>query len=240
MKYVDYKNLKFIEYYFSQGNFSEVHIIEYAKELYCFKELEMLYDDDIMKNIENFTERNLNKYLLTPKYIIKNNNSTLGYLSKYYNNTKNIISKELDFKEKIILLKNTKKLIEQMHNDYKLIHGDINMKNILYDNLYNIYLIDFDSSLYYNQKLKSLESLSWLATNYLNKYKFDYKIDIYKFNLMTIKLLNDLKKDSELILYLENNNQYNNKNIKKLCKELLLEPENNKKEYSGDYIIDYL
>ena len=171
---IDIKELHFIEYYFSSGNFSSIHLIKYNGELYCFKEFEQIYPEDILNNIENLTYMNFDKFYLAPKYLITKNGKIIGYLSHFKKNTHHINFNTLSSDKKIIVLKNAKNTILKLHNKYQLIHGDLNISNILYDNNYNTYLLDFDSALKFNQPPNSLLSFSGVVTYYMNYFNYDY------------------------------------------------------------------
>ena len=193
-----------------------------------------------MENIFNLTFINFDKYYLTPKYIIKDKNRIIGYISPYKNNTQHINYNNLSRNTKIKILEKAKDSIIKLHNKYKLIHGDLNTNNILYDDEFNTYLLDFDATLKFGQKPDSLISFSGLTTNYINYFKYDYKADIFRFNITTLKILNDIGSDIDIIEFIKHNANEFSKETKILTKELLLEPENIKKEYSGEFIIDYI
>ena len=239
MKYINKNDLIIEELYFASGNYSDIHLVSYNNEIYCFKEFNYIFPNEIINNLEYLTYIKFDKEYLTPQYIIKNNNKVIGYLSKFYKTNHYINPYNLSKEEKIKILKNARETITKLHSKYKIIHGDLNSNNILYDNSYKTYLLDFDSALKFNQLPKSLESFSSAIINYLNYFKYDYKIDIYKFNYTTLKILYDINNEDELITLLENKTAFN-KNIKKLTKELILNPEDLKEEYSGEFIIDYV
>ena len=112
--------------------------------------------------------------------------------------------------------------------------------NILFDDeLEKAYLIDFDSCLEINQTLGSTISFSKETIEYLKHNKLDYRLDIYNFNLATLMSLSN----KNVVEILEKINEgtslliEENKDIKRLSRELILD---DRKTYSGEYIVDYL
>ena len=239
METIDINELKFIKNFYSSGNFSKVHIVSESDIKYCFKVFHEHFPDEIINNIGKLTERDFPKNFLVPRTMVINKGKIMGYLSRYYENNFDI---ELisSYDKKITILKNTKKLIETLHNDYKLIHGDIHVGNILSNENFEPSIIDFDSTLEYEQILGSSISIPQIILKYLKYYKYDYKADIYFFNITTLKYLNNIYKTNTLLNKIKKDKIYINEDVKKLTKELILYPEDIKKEYSGEYIIDYI
>lgn len=242
MKTVQFKDLKLIKQCYSSGNFSNVHIVSLDGITYCFKEFKNIldYPAEIKNNICNFTKLPFNKDFLFPQFIVLKRNNILGYLTYFDKNNKNIYSLDLCYEDKIKLLKNVKKKIQMLHKNYKLIHGDLNVQNILSSKDLNTSLIDFDSTLRFDQEIVSTVSFSMVLKDYLKCYKFDKNADIYRFNISTFKFLNDLQSDESVLQLLNLGLLDENKYLKKLNKELLLLPESRKSKYSGEFVIDYI
>lgn len=240
MKTVEFDDLKLVKKNFSSGNFSNIHLVELNGITYCFKFFSKEYPKDIMDNICNLTNIKFDKDFLTPQFMVIKRNHILGYLSLFDKKNKNIFDLNLDYEDKIILLKNAKEKLLRLHKEYKLIHGDLNISNILSDKKLNTVFIDFDAALKFGQRVKTTQSFSVALINYLKYYKFDYKADIYRFNLTTLKFLNDLEADENIFQFLKNGLLDENRDLKRLNKELLLLPESIKKDYSGEFIIDYI
>jgi len=242
MKVVKAEDLRIIKK-FNYGAFSDVFLVEYDNHIFCYKHFNTRYPNDILNNISKLGDLDTCSSFITPTILIEHNNRLIGYLSNY-----NKDLEELDFvtykTNQIFYLKQTKELIEKLHNDYGRIHGDVSSTNVLVDKENRkSYLIDFDSSLYLNQSLESRFSFSTEVLDFIYKYRLEKAtegIDIYKFNITTLMLLYGID-DVDLLFYkIEKNKLHNskvNKDIKVLTKELLLESRN---PYSNQYIIDYI
>lgn len=241
MKTILCDELKLIKPKYNSGNFSSIDIVEFQGQLYCFKLFQPynIYPSDIIDNIGNLTEMSFSNEFLVPKYIVMRKNRIIGYLSIYKKN-KTIEKINLEYQDKVAILKDAKEKLENLHKEYKIIHGDLNLSNILVDKNFNTSFIDFDSSLKFNQNVGSVVSFPRTVINYMKYFKYDYKADIYKFNLETLKFLYNIASD-ENILFLASCNLFNeNSSVETLSKELILKPEKIKKEYSGEFIIDYI
>ena len=239
MQTIDINELKILKPNFSEGHFSNIHIVTYQNMEYCFKVFKMIYPTQIIENIGNLTEKDFSKEFLTPTDIVTKKGKYIGYLTHFNNENKVITDIKLNYNQKILLLKDAKKKIEKLHNDYKIIHGDLSVYNILCDNKLNTSIIDFDASLYFDQIIGNSISLPRIILNYLKYYEYDYKTDIFFFNLNTLKFLHETYIDNVLLKNIKDELISDNKQIKRLSKELLLEPENIKSKYSGEFIIDY-
>lgn len=217
-------NKTFIDY----GGYSNVYKIEVDKKTYCYKEFTKQYDKDILENIIELSEENFIKEFITPLYIVLKNKDCIGYITNYYG-TLFDIDHEYNLKLQIKLLKDFKRLLEILHNYYKRIHGDINRSNLVYNNSNKNFIIDFDRSLKIGSYPISNMSLNSSAIEYLKYYKFDINIDKFLFNKMTLSILCQY----DIVFKLNEN-----KDIKRLSKELLLT--DTKKNISNEYIIDYI
>lgn len=229
MRTINYKELDGI-YPLDYGGYSYTYTTNLDNKTYCYKEFKTLYDVDIMNNIKELTDTDFIKELITPKYLVDcNRNWYLGYLSNYYGKLMDIDS-EHDINKLISMLKESKKLIEILHNYYKRIHCDINKANVVYRESDNkCFIIDFDRSLKIGQEPMSNMSMLPSVINYLKYHKFDYLVDVYSFNSMTLSVLCNTEYVFEL---------NKSKDVKRLSKELL--PNNIDKKISGEYIIDYI
>ena len=127
-----------------------------------------------------------------------------------------------------MFLKKTRDIMEKLHKNYKRIHGDISLTNVLVNKeKKDVYLIDFDSSLYINQDLGSKFSFSEEVQDFINNYRLyraTKSIDIFKFNVTTLKLLCDVDYIGDLYTKILKNKLHIgglSNDGKKLCKELL-------------------
>lgn len=217
---------------------------------YAIKLLNYTYPKTIVNNIYKMTDMSFNENFIAPLYIVENSaGDFLGYITKY--NENNISSnKIIDYETKILFLKEAKVLVENLHNEYKLVHGDLVNENMLYNKKNkNSYLIDFDTAISIGESYEKLQLVRLFLQEYLKYYRVDENMDAYLFNTTTLSMLGNYnymellfsdiscddftmfnKNDSNIIL--------ENKDVKRLTKELLLK--DTSKKYSGEYIIDYL
>ena len=210
----------------------------YNNEKYCYRVYkDSFLDKSFIKRIGNLTEEEFSEEYLKPMYLVDKNR---GNLSRYAENTQ-----DLGFicdKNKLLrYLKISKVLLLNLHKEYKYIHGDISCSNILVnDDEVKTYICDFDTAIKIGQEPCDYTWFSDNLLSYLYYYKFDEKIDIYKFNLMTIAVLFN-KYEHEVFNLIEQNKLGEfgeDKNVKRLAKELLLN--DTRKSYSGEFIIDYI
>ena len=131
MKKINVKDLKVIKKY-NFGSFSDVFLVEYNGNIFCYKHFKERYPDDILNNINELKPIGFCSEYIVPVCFVKHGDNIIGYLSNY--------NKELEelgdvyFKRnKIFFLKQTKALIERLHNDYNRIHGDVSLANVLVD-----------------------------------------------------------------------------------------------------------
>jgi len=210
----------------------------YENHKYCYRVYkESFYDNSFLKRMGSLTEEEFEPEYLKPLYLV---DKTHGNLSEYAENTQNL-GFICDRNKLLRYLRISKVLLLNLHREHKYIHGDISSSNILInDDEVKTYICDFDTITRIGQEPLDY---SWYSDNllqYLYYYRFDEKVDIYKFNLMTMAVLLN-KYEHEVFSLIEQNDLgefESDKNVKKLSKELLLlDP---RKPYSGEFIIDYL
>lgn len=222
---------------FSHGFFSDIYKVELNGKIYCYKEFNQRYPDDIINNLVEMTYEDFSVEFLTPLFMVLNENGQryCGYLTEYKENFKKI-----DKTNKIQLLKNARNIISKFHIDYGRVHGDLTPSNMLFDENGNAYLLDFDSSLKTTQKLGSNNSFLWPVKDFLRLYPLDFSVDAYIFNITTLAVLNNIDITYMLRQMASGNIMIPeiNKKIKRLSDELLLK--DIRKPYSGEYIIDYV
>ncbi len=223
------------------GNFSEVKKCIYKDKLYRIKFITRNYSKNVVSNIIKMTDTKFDKEYFTPLYILENETGySLIYIMNYDETLKESF-KIKDYNDKITFLKNTRKIIHKLHEDYKIIHGDLVCENMLYDENFNSFLIDFDSSIKFGSEFSDKQMIRIFVRDYLKYYPLDKNLDIYAFNITTLKLLGNYNNIGELFDNIESNkfNMFpNNKDVKKFIKELELK--DTRKKYSGEYIIDYI
>lgn len=226
-----------------KGNFSEVRKAMFDNKIYCFKFFTKGYPKDIIDNIASLTDISFKEQYLVPLYMVETNSGDIiGYLTHYdetLEKIENIKSRE----ERILLLKDTRKIIEELHKEYKIVHGDLVKENLLF-NIQNkkSFLLDFDGSLNIGTTPKSTDSFRMFVKEYLKYYSLNRGLDIYTFNVTTLMILSKMYHSVDVffddVLYGDFHIPEENKDIKRLTKELLLKDIH--KPFSNEYIIDYL
>ena len=91
------------------------------------------------------------------------------------------------------------------------------------------------------QNYENKQSVRLFVQRYLKYYPMSRNMDIYTFNVTTLKMLGNYPEINTLFEDIAKDKFYmfqENKNIKRLTKELLLR--DTKKRYSGEYIIDHI
>lgn len=230
MKYIDKKELDIKELIYDTIN-TQIFNVTYNNKKYILKNKnDKIYSNKKIKLLSNINDKNI----ITPKYIVKENNKTVGYLSNYIKG-ETIAHSNLDYNDKIYYLKKTKEIIEKLHYKYNIIHGDLHGGNIIINNK-NVFLIDFDNcniNEYYIKKKYCLEQVE----KYIDNFGINYNLDIFTFNITTYSILYNCP--FQLVrrnIYQENYGFNNSPKVKKICKDLLLENNNINNEYLIDYI----
>jgi len=226
------------------GGYGNVYLVKLDNEEYAYKCFKNSFaNPNVINRLCDYTEYNWKEEFITPLYMVENGAGTIiGYLTKY---DENLLEIEDCFtrKERIKLLKSSRNLITKLHDEYKYIHGDAHVGNILcHNSLFQSYLLDFDLSIKNGKEPSNYDGYKEVLQDYLEYYPFDKNVDVYLFNLSCLHilskktyaddyfLLDDIEEDKIIIPEM-------NEEIRKLSKELLLQ--NTKKPYSGEFIIDY-
>lgn len=220
------------------GGSTKIFTADYNNHNYCYRVYKECFIDKIMlRRMGALTEEEFSEEYLKPYYMV---DKTKGTLSEYVKNTQNL-GFICDRNKLLRYLRISKILLLNLHKEYKYIHGDISSSNILVnDDEVKTYICDFDTATKIGQ---APIDWTWFSDNlllYFHYYKFDEKVDIYKFNLMTMAVLLN-KYEHEVFPLIEQNELGEfgaDKNVKRLAKELLLLDA--RKPYSGEFIIDYL
>ena len=210
-------------------------------KIYCIKIINKTYPVSVISNIKNMTCQEFSKEYFVPLYIVESGSKDfLHYLMNL--DEKLIVSSKLKtLRDKLVFLNNARKIIDNLHKVHKRVHGDLVSENMLYDEMFNSFLVDFDSSLEFGKEYEDKQTVRLFVQDYLKYYPVNKSMDIYTFNVTTLKMLgnypvvNGLFKDiaeNEFFMFQEN------KNVKRLTKELLLR--DTRKNYSGEYIIDHI
>ena len=224
------------------GAFSIVREAKIGDKIYAYKRFHHGIPNHMISHLAELTERTFDEEFLTPIFLVQSSNlkGYTGYLTLYDNFLKEPI-KIGDYEHMIEFISKAKETLLKLHHKYKIIHGDIHGGNMLFNpHDYRAYFIDFDNMLESENNFKGYRAFSNEAGYYLQYHKRDYNLDIYMFNLTTLALLTDYGNRDVLRLIEEDNLSISSENekVKVLSKELLLT--NTKKNYSGEFIIDYL
>ena len=228
------------------GSFSDVFMCDFDGALFAYKEYNSLEHVKLIKDkMPKLTEFfRTNESLNFPyKLVYKNPNDELfkGVILDYLYQYSKLDTEEIDKNKMINILKRVRNLIEIIHKEYNLIHGDLHPENILYNiETDKISIIDFDSSFDINTKFGYNEGIiNELNMNYIDIMGIDEGIDTYLFNLVTFKFLcNYNGQNNKTTLQNINNSYYPNLNNKVIS--ILDTYKNYSKKLSKDYIIDYL
>ena len=224
-----------------KGASGEVRKCTFEGNQYCIKIINTTYPRSVVSNIKRMTNIEFSKEYFTPLYIVEGTTGNVyGYLMNYDENLKEA-NKIRDFNEKLIFLKNARRIIDKLHKEYKMVHGDLVSENMMYDELLNSFLVDFDSSLKFDKQYENKQTVRLFVQQYLRYYPVDKNMDIYTFNVTTLKMLGSVPIVNLLFQDIATNEFkmfQDKKEVRKLTKELLLR--DTRKEYSGEYIIDYL
>ncbi len=228
------------------GSFSDVFMCDFDGSLFAYKEYNSLEHVKLIKDkMHKLTEFfRTNESLNFPyKLVYKNPNDELfiGLILDYLYQYRKLDTKKIDKDKMINILKRVRNLIEIIHKEYNLIHGDLHSENILYNiETDKISIIDFDSSFDINTKFGyNKDIINELNLNYINKMGIDEGIDTYLFNLNTYNILCDYNgQNNKSTLQNINNSYYPNLNNKVIS--ILDTYKNYSKKLSKDYIIDYL
>lgn len=228
---------------FNFGAFSYVYQVELNGIEYAYKKYNDFFSSSFLNAIVPLMEEKLPEEFLIPKFIVESTKGTnRGYLSLFKDNLQEL-DEVYEKNIKIKCLKNARDLLEELHKTYKIVHGDIHGGNVQFD-VANLkpYFLDFDMSFHIGEELtnKKERDFSDNAYFYLKYGKLDYNLDVYMFNLMTLSLMSGMYSESEILELLQDGSldmRDMNADVKRLSKELVWD--NSKKEYSGEYIIDY-
>lgn len=181
-----------------EGTASIVYHCTYFDADFAYKEYKTF--DEYVRFIKPRLERlsefyNDNRFVFPYKFIYKNRDDELfqGYVMNYlYNYEKLSRLNDLEYEEKINILKKARTLLDEFHNTYKHIHTDITPWNFLYNKeMDKVTLIDFDTAVDLKHKDDINEHFNILAETYCKYNGIDKDLDIFMFNLVTYALLNN-------------------------------------------------
>ena len=224
-----------------QGASGEVRKCTFDGNQYCIKIINKTYPKSVITNIKNMTSQEFSKEYFVPLFVVENSSGDFLHYLMNFDEKLLQATKIKELRDKLIFLKNAREIIHKLHRKFKRIHGDLVLENMLYNKLLNAFLVDFDSSLDFGKEYEDKQTVRLFVQDYLKYYPVDKNMDIYTFNVTTLKMIGNVPRvdillddiaEGEFFMFQEN------KNIKRLTKELLLR--DTKKRYSGEYIIDHI
>lgn len=224
-----------------RGASGEVRKCTFDGNQYCIKILKKTYPKSVVDHIKKMTTKNFSKEYFAPLYIVESSSGDFLHYLMNLDETLKEASKIRELRDKLIFLKKAREIIDKLHKEHKMVHGDLVSENMLYDELFNASLIDFDSSLEFDKVYEDKQIVRLFVQDYLKYYPMSKNMDIYTFNVTTLKMIGNVPRvdillddiaEGEFFMFQEN------KNVKRLTKELLLK--DTRKKYSGEYIIDHI
>ena len=185
------------------GGISDIHLC-------VCDDYDMIYKRITNPNYAKLIENNINnlsqfygdsdivfpyKTVYFDKELTKFDGYLMDWLYKYDN-----LDYNMSLKDKINILNKTRDVVEKLHNEYNIIHTDLNPKNIMYKkDIDKVALIDLDLSI--DEKSSELfDSRHYhvYVADYLKSNSIDYNIDTYLFNLLTYAFIKNM--DYECVL----------------------------------------
>lgn len=229
-----------------EGSFSEVYSCDYYDSYFAYKEFK---DKDYVKFINDriieITSLCYDFRFTFPYEVIYNKPSDIyfsGYVmvpkDDYFNLSK---YSDIEYNKKIEILKKVRNLIDILHTEYNILHTDLNLWNIMFNNERNdVTLIDFDTYINLKDK-KGYEDgfYNELFTLYVNNNSIDKDADIFLFNICCFAFINNI--DYFDVLKAINKNYFGEINSEK-AKDLFRSYKDLecKKALKKEYVIDYL
>lgn len=209
-----------------------------AYKEFCDSEYVKLIKDNLM----NLTEKGYDNDILIPDtfiYKMPKDDLFKGYITELFIG-KTITDKyNMNYEDKIKILKEARKLVEKFHDKYNSIHCDITPWNFILPSSEHMKLIDFDTTIDLNNKNMN-ENLYWDGLlEYFKNNGVDKDADIFMFNMLTYSLINDKDFYGSLSNMIKNDYGYiESSKARKIIDTYkdFDKPKSIKKEY----IIDYL
>ena len=162
---------------------------------FATKEYIKLINDKMSKLIEYYKKDSSLVFPFKFLYNDLNDDYFDSYLTEYKDGYKDLYEfYNLDYKEKVRILKKIRLLIHEMHEVYKVIHTDLYDNNIMYNkDLDSVCIIDFDSYIDINSKEGYLGiEINFLSRKYIENTGIDQSVDVFMFNLLCYSFLNNV------------------------------------------------
>lgn len=212
------------------GSYSDIFRVEYNNKEYAFKKFldkNIVRNQEFLEKIDILSNIPLEKSIL-PKFIVEEKEE-IGYLTELEDYKDLGFLYSLSMEEKINKLRLVKSSLLEIHKE-GIIHSDIHTGNFL---LRSSKLIDFDNSTY-KKFLTDFDKCSREAKKFIKNKGISKDLDIYLFNLMTFRILNNITSEYDMSLYLKRYGVFTSNESIKICDSLLLED----KTFNTDYLID--
>ena len=222
-----------------EGSFAEIYKGKYNGEDICIKRyfdqcLPDFYDEKRMKILCEMN-KGVSSDIILPMYILQKGGKSLGYISRLIENKSNFYSffSNMSLNDKIKYLTDVKELINKMHS-YGIIHGDIHGGNVIFGEYNKPYIIDFDNCSIGDCQIDK-HMTSDLVEKYLYYNDIGKDVDVFKFNILTYAVLNNVQ--SILVRCEINNNNFGIFNTKDAIDICRCAGEVRK---TNEYLIDYV
>ena len=242
-----------IEKELGKGNFGSVYLVtsKLTNKLYAMKEIKSeRYNNEeerlkIQKEVKSL--ENLNHPHVITYFSSFNENGNFYIITEYINGVsleqliKRVKEKGLFITEKNIwdFLVQILSGLFYLHEEKRIIHGNIKLENILYDKDKNLKISDFGISAMNNKNVEEMKkchgipigSFKFLPPELINNGTYDFKSDIYMLGLAMLNLVqgklpeeNGLNNENELYFTLNKSVHFPNyysDDIKNFIKDLL-------------------
>lgn len=236
MEVIDYKDLYFIDIYgeWKCGSFGSIRRCELdGKKYVCKTFFDDKYLDEKRKKIDLLSEIN-DPGLYIPKFWVKHDDNIKRYLCEFMAGLEIHYLKQECLRKAIKLLKDSKNLILLMHGE-GIIHSDLSLSNIMYQNGISG-ILDFDNSSY-KGNLSNIDHVNKFSLEYIKKYGINKELDIFSFNLLTFNIINRIKEtDPREEIYLKKYGFFDNNDGIKICDSLFLDDNVPNKDFLIDTI----
>lgn len=229
---IDYNDLNFIDNdLWEFGSFGTLRRCIFNGKYYACKTFkDPSYLNSKRRKISQISKVECEK-LIVPKFWVHKNGKTDTYLTLLKDNCWDIGEK----KENIFnQLKDSKDNILKMH-EYKIIHGDLSLSNIIVKND-DAYIIDFDNASYNGSKI-NLKDANDFTIQYVENFGVNKALDVYLFNLITFSLINNI--DIKLVrstIAEGNYGYFDSKDAIKICNQSFLQSPYSDKDFLIDTI----
>ena len=172
------------------GTFADIYTANFNGNTVCYKKFLDSIDCNFAQRLEKSTLVDVCDKLVFPKLLV-DDYGYKGYVSDYFPYFNINLLKHCSANEKVMVLKNAKALIEKMHNDYKIIHGDLHSGNIMFDRKSkDCVIIDFDACSFDDVLVDKAHTNEYVQS-YIYYNGMDFSMDVFMYNLTTFTIMNN-------------------------------------------------